>query len=120
VAQYTEWYWKVDLRNLLHFLSLRLDAHAQYEVRVYAQAIAGIVADWVPLVWEAFEDYDLYAVQLSRQEIAALRHEVAMLRGSKGMDPPPQPNLEGRELVECRAKLEQLGIISPPQMEKQS
>jgi thymidylate synthase ThyX len=119
VAQYTEWYWKVDLRNLLHFLSLRLDAHAQYEVRVYAQAIAKIVADWVPLVWEAFEDYDLYAMQLSRQEIEALRYEVALLRGNKNMDLPTRPNLEGRELSECQVKLDRLGLVPLPQMEKQ-
>ena len=51
---YTQWYWKVDLHNLLHFLSLRMDPHAQYEIRVYADAIADMVKDWVPLAWEAF------------------------------------------------------------------
>jgi thymidylate synthase (FAD) len=114
VAQYTEWYWKVDLRNLLHFCSLRLDQHAQYEVRVYAEAIAKIVADWVPLIWEAFEDYDLYAMQLSRQEVAAIRHEVALLCGAKGVEWPERPVLAGREAAECQAKLEQLGLASTP------
>jgi thymidylate synthase (FAD) len=66
VNYYTQWYWKVDLHNLLHFLSLRLDPHAQYEIRVYAEAIGRFVKAWVPLTWEAFEDYRLGGVTLSR------------------------------------------------------
>ncbi|MEL6700161.1 MAG: FAD-dependent thymidylate synthase, partial [Pseudomonadota bacterium] len=53
---YTQWYWKVDLHNLFHFLRLRADSHAQYEIRVYADEICKIVADWVPLAYRAFED----------------------------------------------------------------
>ncbi|MFH1759132.1 MAG: FAD-dependent thymidylate synthase [Patescibacteria group bacterium] len=68
VATYTQWYWKIDLHNLMHFLSLRLDPHAQYEIRVYAEAMARIIKDAVPLSWEAFEDYQLQAMQLSKQE----------------------------------------------------
>lgn len=57
VATYTEWYWKIDLRNLLHFLALRMDAHAQWEIRQYADIIGNeIVAPWVPWTWEAFND----------------------------------------------------------------
>ena len=52
---YTQWYWKVDLHNLLHFLRLRADAHAQYEIRVYADEICKVVADWVPAAYSAFE-----------------------------------------------------------------
>ena len=70
---YTQWYWKIDLHNLLHFLSLRMDPHAQYEIRVYADAIARIVEQWTPLCWEAFRDYRLDGASLSRLEIEALR-----------------------------------------------
>ncbi|HUZ92733.1 MAG TPA: FAD-dependent thymidylate synthase [Candidatus Paceibacterota bacterium] len=68
VANYTEWYWKIDLHNLLHFLRLRLDAHAQYEIRVFGEAIARIVKDAVPISFKAFEDYQLHAMQFSRLE----------------------------------------------------
>lgn len=54
---YTQWYWKIDLHNLLHFLSLRAHRHAQYEIRVFADIISGLVAGWLPNVWAAFEDY---------------------------------------------------------------
>jgi len=62
---YTQWYWKIDLHNLFHFLRLRADSHAQYEIRVYAEVICDIVRDWVPLAYAAFEDYRLGAVTLS-------------------------------------------------------
>ena len=75
---YTQWYWKVDLHNLFHFLRLRADPHAQYEIRVYAEAIGGIVADWVPYAWRAFEDYRLGAVSMSAQMMTCLRR---MLQG---------------------------------------
>lgn len=74
---YTQWYWKVDLHNLFHFLRLRADAHAQYEIRVYAEAIARVVADWVPFAYRAFEDYRLGAVTLSAQMVEALRRMLA-------------------------------------------
>ena len=77
VSVYTQWYWKVDLHNLLHFLSLRLDPHAQYEIRVYAEAMAQIVRAWVPLCWEAFEDYRAGAVTLSRQMLTVVRRRLA-------------------------------------------
>ena len=54
---YTQWYWKIDLHNLMHFLSLRADPHAQYEIRVYAEAMLDCLKRWVPLVYEAFTDY---------------------------------------------------------------
>jgi thymidylate synthase (FAD) len=78
LSTYTQWYWKIDLHNLLHFLALRLHPHAQREFQVYAQAIAAIVQDWVPASWEAFEDYRLGAFTLSRQGVDALK---AMLAG---------------------------------------
>ena len=70
---YTQWYWKVDLHNLLHFLSLRADPHAQYEIRVYADAMLDSVRRWVPLAFEAFEDYVLGGARLSAGGLAIVR-----------------------------------------------
>jgi len=75
---YTQWYWKVDLHNLFHFLRLRADPHAQYEIRVYAEAICNLARDWVPLAYGAFEDYRMGGVQLSAKAMACLRR---MLKG---------------------------------------
>ncbi|HUS55435.1 MAG TPA: FAD-dependent thymidylate synthase [Thermohalobaculum sp.] len=77
---YTQWYWKVDLHNLMHFLRLRADAHAQFEIRVYADAICELVKAWVPATWAAFEDYRLNAAQFSGPGMAVLRR---MLAGEK-------------------------------------
>ena len=74
---YTQWYWKVDLHNLFHFLRLRADAHAQWEIRQYANAICNLVKQWVPHAFEAFEDYRMYAANFSRQEIEIIRSMVA-------------------------------------------
>ncbi len=74
---YTQWYWKTDLHNLLHFLRLRADAHAQYEIRAYAEAMCGIVADWVPAAFAAFRDYRMEAASLSAQAVAVLRRRLA-------------------------------------------
>lgn len=65
---YTQWYWKIDLKNLLHFLMLRMDSHAQYEIRVFADALAEVVKEWCPMTWAAFEEYTLHAIKLSRKE----------------------------------------------------
>ncbi|MBI2024797.1 MAG: FAD-dependent thymidylate synthase [Candidatus Harrisonbacteria bacterium] len=73
VANYTEWYWKIDVHNLLHFLRLRLDKHAQYEIRVYGEAMARIIKDALPTTFEAFEDYQLHAMNLSRLEIEFIK-----------------------------------------------
>ena len=70
---YTQWYWKVDLHNLFHFLRLRADPHAQYEIRVYAEAIAACVRDWVPAAYAAFEDYRMGGVTLSAKAIAVVK-----------------------------------------------
>ncbi|GAB4261582.1 MAG: FAD-dependent thymidylate synthase [Pararhodobacter sp.] len=77
---YTQWYWKTDLHNLFHFLRLRADSHAQYEIRVYAEAIAEMVRDWVPLAYAAFEDYRMGGVTLSSRAIAVLKR---MLKGEE-------------------------------------
>ena len=87
LALYTEFYWQMDLHNLFHFLELRLDAHAQYEIRVYAEVILEIVRKVCPMAAEAFENYKLGAVTFSKKEMGALK---AMLKG--GDDP-----LEKRE-----------------------
>ncbi|HET7880722.1 MAG TPA: FAD-dependent thymidylate synthase [Acetobacteraceae bacterium] len=77
LGTYTQWYWKIDLYNLLHFLSLRADAHAQYEIRAYAEAMLGTVAAWVPVAHQAFLDYRLGAVTLSAQMLTVVRRMLA-------------------------------------------
>jgi thymidylate synthase (FAD) len=74
---YTQWYWKCDLHNLLHFLSLRADAHAQYEIRAYAEAMLATVEAWVPLTFAAFKDYRLGAVTFSAGMLAVLERMLA-------------------------------------------
>ncbi len=94
---YTQWYWKTDLHNLFHFLSLRADPHAQYEIRVYAEAMGELTKAWVPAAWEAFEDYRLGAATLSRAGLDAVRRMLAgeeMDAGKAGMSPA-----EWRELM---------------------
>jgi thymidylate synthase (FAD) len=70
---YTQWYWKVDLYNLMHFLSLRADAHAQYEIRVYADAMVDLLKKWVPLTAEAFVEHRLHGVTLSKSAWGAIK-----------------------------------------------
>jgi thymidylate synthase (FAD) len=77
---YTQWYWKTDLHNLLHFLRLRADAHAQYEIRVYAEAIGEMVRDWVPFAYKAFEDYRMGGATLSAGALDCIRR---MLKGEE-------------------------------------
>lgn len=74
---YTQWYWKTDLHNLFHFLSLRADSHAQYEIRAYAEAMLTTVEAWVPIAYAAFRDYRLGAVTLSAQMIGIVRRLLA-------------------------------------------
>ena len=73
---YTQWYWKVDLHNLFHFLRLRADAHAQYEIRVYADEMCKLVADWVPFAYRAFEDYRMGGATLSATALDCVRRMV--------------------------------------------
>jgi thymidylate synthase (FAD) len=74
---YTQWYWKTDLHNLFHFLRLRADAHAQYEIRVYAELMCKLVADWVPAAYAAFEDYRMGGVSLSGKGVEVLKRRLA-------------------------------------------
>lgn len=73
---YTQWYWKTDLHNLLHFLSLRADSHAQYEIRVFAEAMLDTVKRWVPNTYEAFEDYRMGAASLSAQALEVVKRRL--------------------------------------------
>lgn len=73
VNNYTEWYWKCDLHNILRFLSLRMDSHAQYEIRVFAEAMYDLIKPYVPLTIEAFEDYVLHGSSVSRMELNVLK-----------------------------------------------
>jgi thymidylate synthase (FAD) len=73
---YTQWYWKIDLHNLFHFLRLRADAHAQFEIRVYAEVMARIVAAWVPAAWAAFADYQMGGATLSARGVEVIRRRL--------------------------------------------
>jgi thymidylate synthase (FAD) len=95
LSLYTQWYWQVDLHNLFHFLRLRMDTHAQLEIRLYAEAMAKMAQAVAPHAYEAFEEELLHGARFSRQERAALK---AMLSGE------PNP-LEGRTRREFEAKL---------------
>jgi thymidylate synthase (FAD) len=96
---YTEWYWKIDLHNLLHFLSLRLDPHAQQEIRVYAQAMLDLIEPIVPVTVEAFRDYRMGSVHLTRLEVEAMRAGKAELDTENA-----------REQREWQEKRERLGL----------
>ncbi len=80
VNYYTQWYWKIDLHNLMHFLSLRADPHAQYEIRVYAEKMLEILKAWVPLTYKAFMDYRMGALEFSSQSLEVVRRK---LRGEE-------------------------------------
>lgn len=98
---YTQWYWKIDLNNLLHFLALRADDHAQYEIRVYADAMLDIVKKWVPLTYEAFEDYRIGGTELSAKEVNLMRK---LLKGKKVSF--EEEGLSKREWSELQRKFE--------------
>jgi thymidylate synthase (FAD) len=103
LSMYTEWYWQMDLKNMLHFLKLRMDHHAQWEIQEYARAIAGIVRAVCPLAYESFERHHLNGARFSSDELAALH---ALLEGK------PNP-LEGRRLDEFLAKLRPSTLPQP-------
>ncbi len=123
LSTYTEAYWKVDLHNLLHFLALRMDSHAQEEIRNYATAIGEqIVKPLFPLVWEAFEDYRLQAMFLTRIDREIINRLMDRQRANPAQalgeedflacqDDAWRELKRSRERDECRAKLERLGIL---------
>ncbi len=98
---YTQWYWKTDLHNLLHFVHLRGDSHAQFEIRAYADVMCQILADWVPIAYAAFEDYRKHAVLLSRPALECIRR---MLAGEAVT--PGESGMSKREWREFQAILE--------------
>jgi len=112
LSTYTEAYWKVDLHNMLHFLQLRMDDHAQEEIRVYAATIGEqIVAKWVPLVWEAFTDYRREATYLSKLEVAVVS---AMAEGRSDRAREVFESVASkRERQEIEQKLLKLGFTIP-------
>jgi thymidylate synthase (FAD) len=77
LSAYTQWYWKIDLHNLLHFVALRADAHAQYEIRAYAEVLARIIEMWVPVTAAAFRDYRVDGAALSGKGLAVLKRLLA-------------------------------------------
>lgn len=95
ISLYTEWYWQIDLHNLFHFLRLRMDAHAQYEIRVFAEALAQCAQAVAPLAYEAFEEHILGSVRFSRAECEAL---AALMYGRPVA-------LEGKKLAEFELKM---------------
>jgi thymidylate synthase (FAD) len=119
LSTYTEGYWKIDLHNLLHFLGLRMDMHAQYEIRAYANAIGNeIVSKWCPLAWSAFQDYVVNSINLSSLEIALLKEIAAgNINSAKSLAKEyGWLNLKDgklnahRERNEFEAKLDRLGL----------
>jgi len=123
LATFTEAYWKIDLHNLLHFLALRMDHHAQYEIRMYAKTLGEqIVKPLFPIVWEAFVDYRLEGLSLTRLDQGVVRRLMARLVtrgvGQGGeedfmavQDPEWVGLTRSRERDECRAKLVSLGLL---------
>jgi thymidylate synthase (FAD) len=98
---YTQWYWKTDLHNLMHFLALRADPHAQYEIRAYAEAMLGTLARWVPMAHAAFLKYQMNAALVSATGLAVIRR---LLAGER-VDPKAS-GLSAREWRELMALLQ--------------
>lgn len=123
LSTYTEAYWKIDLHNLLHFLSVRMEPHAQVEIRKYAFVIAEeIVSKWVPSVWEAFLDFHRYGLRLSRIErevlvalIAGLPDRARAVAESRGMLKIGKTGAlsRNREREELEVKLSEFGLTVP-------
>ena len=113
LSTYTQWYWKVDLHNLLHFLSLRVDPHAQWEIRAFAEVMAGMVKRVAPLSYEAWVDYDLVGTSISRGErevlsrLLEVREDGVAARDGAALDGAglAELGLSGREVRELQAKL---------------
>ena len=77
---YTEWYWKVDLHNFMHFVSLRVDKHSQYEIRAYAEILLNILKSWVPITYRAFSSYRLNSAELSKESLEIIKK---LIKGKK-------------------------------------
>ncbi len=111
---YTQWYWKVDLHNLLHFLRLRHDTHAQYEIRAYAEVLLDIVRKWVPLTAAAFEEYRVDGAELSAAALAVIRRRLAgeaVTRESSGLGAGEWRELDGAAARTARADAARSGAL---------
>ncbi|MGZ8351286.1 MAG: FAD-dependent thymidylate synthase [Allosphingosinicella sp.] len=108
LGTYTQWYWKIDLHNLLHFLALRADAHAQYEIRAYAEAMLETVGRWVPMTCEAFRNHRLGGVHLSARALGVVKSLIAGQRVS-----PEASGLSKREWRELMSVLELDAAVEP-------
>ncbi|MBA4311861.1 MAG: thymidylate synthase (FAD) [Chlorobiaceae bacterium] len=106
LSLYTEWYWKIDLHNLLHFLHLRMDKHAQFEIRIYAETMGEIVKRIAPMAWEAFEDYVFYGERFSKAELKVIADHLDMQKITK--EYLEKFNLKGLEAEEFLEKLNKL------------
>jgi thymidylate synthase (FAD) len=121
LSTYTQWYWKIDLHNLLHFLTLRVDPHAQLEIRAFAEVMAGMVKRVAPLTYEAWIDYDVAGAHLSRGEVAALRSLLStdgnVLRARDGTLDMGGMEGHGLSAREARELLQKLRERSVPDFE---
>ena len=124
LATYTEAYWKIDLHNL-HFLALRMDSHAQQEIRDYATTIGEqIIAPLFPVVWEAFQDYRMQSMFLTKMDVEVVQRLTSAAAASgttppfsgdafmTAQDPKWTPLKRSRERDECRSKLQNLGLVA--------
>jgi thymidylate synthase (FAD) len=100
LSTYTQMYWQTNLHNLLHFLRLRADRHSQWEIRVYAEKLLAILADWVPLTAEAFTDYQFESARLSRMDLNLVRDILAGKATIADADRYGLSKREARELAE--------------------
>ena len=122
LSTYTQWYWKVDLHNLLHFLKLRVDTHAQWEIQEFGRVMAGMLKRVAPLSYEAWIDYDVCGAHLSRMELQALRQLVktdGATVSSTASAPLGQAELEQAGLAkrEVREFLDKLVATAVPDFE---
>jgi thymidylate synthase (FAD) len=99
---YTQWYWKIDLHNLMHFLMLRADSHAQYEIRVFAEAMLDVVKRWVPVTYNAFLDHRANATTISGKGMEVVKR---MIRGETVSQ--EDSGMSKREYTELMSKLEE-------------
>jgi thymidylate synthase (FAD) len=105
LSLYTEWYWQIDLHNLFHFLKLRLDSHAQYEIREYAKVLGQCARAVAPLAYEAFEEHELCGARFSRSELKLLRKLLDEAGINKRSKLGKHTKLNQRRLTEFKSKL---------------
>jgi thymidylate synthase (FAD) len=117
LSTYTQWYWKIDLHNFLHFLKLRVDSHAQWEIQEYGRVMAGMLKRVAPISYEAWIDYDVCGTRVSRMDLDAIRKLVQVkdggLVGQAGQLSPAdleQVGLAKREIADLLHKLEPMAV----------